>query len=495
MMTVSYATAADGSRVEFVKKDPMSGAIKDVYFSPNKNYVVAFFRNKPDENGKERLQRLVNQYRQGIFGQDGSKFWEELYRWPEKIVEFEGATGIVVPTYQPKFFFGPGSLEDSEKEGKWFTSAKNLNKYVPADSKGDLLGYIKICINLSRAVRRLHAAGLAHSDLSYKNCLVDPVTGSACIIDIDGLVVPGLFPPDVLGTPDFIAPEVVATSRMPRDDPNRKFPCRETDQHALSVLIYQYLLHRHPLRGKKVHSTDTAEQEFLEMGEKALFIEHPTDFTNRFNVQLNDKDFLPWVDTQKLPYTIMGTFLRDLFHQAFVTGLHSPLERPSADDWEEALVKTTDLVQKCPNNDCVMKWFIFDRLAKTSACPYCGTPVTDPVPYLDFFSSHDGSTFRKENRHMAVFSGQYLYPWHIYRTVFPNEKLTEADKKPVGYFSFHNNKWLFVNLTLASMWDIYPNKDRKQINPQQAVELINGHQYLFSTDKTGRLGNLTFIYR
>ena len=37
----------------------------------------------------------------------------------------------------------------------------------------------------------MHAAGLAHSDLSYKNVLVDPITAKASIIDIDGLVVPG----------------------------------------------------------------------------------------------------------------------------------------------------------------------------------------------------------------------------------------------------------------------------------------------------------------
>lgn len=49
-----------------------------------------------------------------------------------------------------------------------------------------------------------------HSDLSYKNILIDPVMGRACVIDVDGLVVPGKYPPDVVGTPDFIAPEVEA---------------------------------------------------------------------------------------------------------------------------------------------------------------------------------------------------------------------------------------------------------------------------------------------
>lgn len=95
----------------------------------------------------------------------------------------------------------------------------------------------------------MHAAGLAHSDLSYKNVLIDPVSKSAAIIDIDGLVVPGLYPPDVIGTADFIAPEVVSTKSLSVKDPNRNLPNRLTDLHALAVLIYMYLLYRHPLRG------------------------------------------------------------------------------------------------------------------------------------------------------------------------------------------------------------------------------------------------------
>jgi hypothetical protein len=57
--------------------------------------------------------------------------------------------------------------------------------------------------------------------LSYNNILVDPVTGTANIIDCDGLVVPGKYPPDVVGTPDFIAPEVLETRGLKRDDPNK----------------------------------------------------------------------------------------------------------------------------------------------------------------------------------------------------------------------------------------------------------------------------------
>jgi gamma-glutamyltranspeptidase/glutathione hydrolase len=67
-------------------------------------------------------------------------------------------------------------------------------------------------------------AGLAHSDLSYKNVLVDPAGGNACIIDIDTLVVPQKYPPDVVGTPDFIAPEVMRTLKLPVGDAAKFLP-------------------------------------------------------------------------------------------------------------------------------------------------------------------------------------------------------------------------------------------------------------------------------
>ena len=39
-------TATDGSPVEFVDEVIGSGAMKDVYFSPDKSYVIGFFAKK-----------------------------------------------------------------------------------------------------------------------------------------------------------------------------------------------------------------------------------------------------------------------------------------------------------------------------------------------------------------------------------------------------------------------------------------------------------------
>ena len=48
-------TALDGSIVELVDEVRGSGAMKDVYFSPDGNYVVGFFRKPQDANSKDRL--------------------------------------------------------------------------------------------------------------------------------------------------------------------------------------------------------------------------------------------------------------------------------------------------------------------------------------------------------------------------------------------------------------------------------------------------------
>lgn len=489
-MNVVTLKAADGRTVEFVNKDPRQGGVKDVYFHPERRYAVAFFRKRPDPAGRERIERLVGQYRQGIFEQAGAEFWRPLFRWPESIVEYEGRVGIVVPFYEPHFFFGPQTpLDGVEKDGKWFASAKNFNRFVPEQEKGNLLGYLRICLNLSRAVRRLHAAGLAHSDLSYKNCLVDPSSGGACIIDIDGLVVPQLFPPDVVGTPDFIAPEVIATLKLPMNDPGRCHPRRETDQHALAVLVYQYLFHRHPLRGGKIHSLDTDEQDRLEMGEKALFIEHPSDASNRCRIQKEDKDFLPWADTNKLPYTLGGPYLKELFDRAFITGLHHPSQRPTADNWEEALVKTCDLVQPCQGAQCVKGWYVFDNSTRP-VCPYCGTPFRGQLPVLDFYSSRNGRDFRPDRHRLMVYNNQYLYPWHVSRAVFPNERLTEQEKKPVGYFAFHKGRWILINQTLSGLKDL---GSEKSVPINGFVELRDGTQLLLSPEKDGRLVHVSLV--
>jgi len=498
MREIVKLKAADGSPVEF-DASVMAGAggMKDVYFSPDRSYVVAWFRKPQDFNSVDRLKNLVGTYRERIFNQPGGDYWAGLYRWPTKLVQDKGKTGIVVPTYDPQFFFQIGSknndmlgIRGKEKEGKWFASANHQQKHLDARERGDWLKYLAICVRIARSVRRMHAAGLAHSDLSYKNVLVDPCSGSACLIDIDGLVVPGKYPPDVVGTPDFIAPEVMATLKLPLTDPARRLPRRETDQHAMAVLTYMYLLYRHPLRGGKVHDTsDPQRDDELMMGEQALFIEHPSDDSNRPNIRDIKPSFLPFADASKLPYKLTGPYLSRLFERSFIEGLHAPDKRPTADEWEQALIRTVDLVQPCVNPKCDQKWFVFDNTTRPS-CPFCGTAFSGLLPVLNLYSSDGKGNFRADGHRLMVYTNQYLYPWHVSRRIVPNERLSKEQRKPVAYFVFHQGKWLLINQTLPMLKDIGA---RQSVPPGTSLELVDGQQILLSPEDGGRLVHVQMV--
>ena len=402
-------TASDGSTVEFYDEIKAQGGVNDVYFSTDKTYVVAFYRKPTNTNDKARLENIVGIYREKIFIQnsDGG-YWKDIFAWPTKMVEWKGLTGIVIPFYDKRFFFSgvadtwPFIKNGQEKNGKWFSSAKLINRFVPIDQKGTFLSRLHMCLKIARGMRRIHAAGLAHSDLSYNNVLVDPLSGSACIIDDDGLVVPGKFPPEVVGTPGFIAPEVLATKTLKVDDPKKNLPKRTTDQHALAVLIYTFLLNRHPLDGGKVWDIDPQKDDDMRYGSNAIFIEHPTDKTNRVKPDQLGKAELPQGDPNRLPYTICGPYLKKLFDRAFIGGLHNPSARPTAQEWEVALVKTCDLVQPCQNPKCEAHWYVFDNTTKPK-CPFCGQEYKGQLPILNFYYAPSHGKYMSENYRLMVY--------------------------------------------------------------------------------------------
>lgn len=483
-MAIINLTATDGTPIQYDDKRPAgSGGVKDVFFSPDPSYVVAVVRKRPAKSGIERLETIVNTYYQNIIKGEYGEYWEELFNWPTKMVDDQGVLALVTPTWEKDFFFKTGSVKNDmlkikgkEKNGKWFASANHQQKHLDPTERGEWNRYFACCLKIARAVHRMHAAGLAHSDLSCNNVLIDPVLGKACIIDIDGLVVPQRFQPDVIGTPDFIAPEVVATHDLKIGDTNKKLPRKETDLHALPVLIYMYLLFRHPLRGKKHHSDDPNEDENLMMGSQALFVEHPTDDTNRINTKHSRDSELPYADTEKIPYTVLGPYLKELFDKVFIEGLHDPRKRPSAASWVTALVKTVDLLQPCENKSCAHKWFVFDNTTKP-ICPFCNTHYPLPLPVLTFYDSRGSQgKYMPANHRLMAYNQQYIYQWHINRLIAPNEKLTEEQKKPVGYFLFHNCKWVLVNQNLPTLQDA-DTKEKVPINTH--IELTNNRRILF----------------
>ncbi len=253
---------------------------------------------------------------------------------------------------------------------------------------------------------------------------------------------------------------------LPVEDPRRITPSRSTDEHALPVLIYEYLLKRHPISGPKFHSQDPQEDDFFLFGPKALYIEHPTDTSNR-------PKNLNWPVESTL-----GSHLSELFKRSFVHGLHSPGKRPSSGEWEKGLLKTWDLLYPCSNAACTHKWFVFTH--KIKACPFCGSApahVGGIVPILKLRSAN-GSVDA-----VTAYNGKKLYRWHAYSDVLNNENTTEADRThPSAEIFIDRGKWFLRNLSLPRMFS--PAKNPVPIG--SAVELATGAAFRFSDEPSGR---------
>ena len=140
-------------------------------------------------------------------------------------------------------------------------------------------------------------------------------------------------------------------------------------------------------------------------------------------------------------------------------------------------------MQPCSNKACEQKWFVFDN-KKSPRCPFCGTPVKGTLPVLDLYYQFKPGTWRPENHRVMVYNNQYLFEWHVNRNITRNEKLTPEQKVPVGYFTYHNDKWVFVNQKLSSLKDLTDNKD---IAPGTMVEITDGKKLSLSADDGGRV--------
>lgn len=484
MSMLAEATLMDGRKIPYVIQDnPPRGGMKHTYFAPDRSYVVQFFNDPAvgnDPNMRKRLQSIIGKYNPTLSEQNGgakgnteisAAYFSSKYCWPTAIVQYP-EFGIVCPAYPSNFFFGENAsphiaLKGKDKKSNWFTTRNR--RFLEQEELGDFRSMLKMSISLARAIRRMHQAGLAHSDLSCNNVLIDPKSGECVVIDIDSLVVPGVFPPEVAGTRGYIAPEVLATMTLPFGAPGRKLPSSYTDLHALAVLIYEYLLLRHPLMGPKIYSKESSEEDdFLAMGPQATFIEHPTDHSNRpDNLQMTIHD--------------LGPYLEALFLKSFVEGLHQPDMRPTAMEWEKGLVKTWDLLHPCENPACAAGWFILHDV-KHPVCPFCGQHVNrNDIVRLHLKRPIKGRKGQwVESEVLDLYHNMPLFEWHILSNIFPDEK---AKRELQAYVCRFRGEWILVNYAVKGMKS--PNGNEVPVG--QAILLKHGTVFRASDDDAGYL--------
>lgn len=180
---------------------------------------------------------------------------------------------------------------------------------------------------------QLHAKGLCYRDISFGNVFFDPNTGEIRICDNDNVDVNGTAQGGVLGTPRFMAPEVVRGEAK---------PSTQTDLFSLAVLLFYMFMIHHPLEGERearIHSFDLPAMTKL-YGQEPVFIYDPNDASNRPVPGFHDNALAFW--------PVYPQFLRDLFTKAFTDGIRDPLNgRVTESIWRQTMIALRDSIVYC----------------------------------------------------------------------------------------------------------------------------------------------------
>ncbi len=188
-------------------------------------------------------------------------------------------------------------------------------------------------LELANSFLGLHAMGYCYRDISFGNVFFEPNTGEILICDNDNVAVDGATEGGVLGTPRFMAPEIVRSEAR---------PSMQTDLYSLAVLLFYMLMVHHPLEGKRESSIKCLDLPAMNKlyGTDPLFIFDPNDDSNRPVEGFHDNALTFW--------PLYPFFVRDLFTKAFTVGLHDAQTRIRESEWRAAMVRMRDAITYCP---------------------------------------------------------------------------------------------------------------------------------------------------
>jgi serine/threonine protein kinase len=240
---------------------------------------------------------------------------------------------------------------------------------------------IRAAFHLANAFHALHSKGLCYKDISLGNLFLDPGSGRILICDNDNVDVDGRGLGSVLGTPGFMAPEILMRKARPGAN---------SDLFSLAVLIFRLLTRHDPLKGQmelEIRCLDEPARRRL-YGEDPVFIFDPRDQRNRPDPQLHSAALITW--------PIYPSELQNLFLQTFSEGMHNPARRALTGQWREVLARSLDQRRRCTG--CGQETF-----GAGPTCWNCGTPIpTGPAMVTD-------------HARVAICAENQLHPHHFNR--------------------------------------------------------------------------------
>ena len=215
----------------------------------------------------------------------------------------------------------------------------------------------KATYNLADSFRQLHSKGLCYRDISHGNIFFHPETGKILICDNDNVGIDNLSSQGVVGTPRFMAPEIVRAEASPNAN---------SDRFSLATLLFYMLFTSHPLEGENEANIRCFDQPAMDQiyGVKPIFIFDPINTTNQPVPGYHDNAILYW--------GIYPDFLKDIFIKAFTLGLQAN-KRVTETEWMNALIQLKDSIFNC---NCGAENFA-NKEQKPLSCWNCSRTIQD----------------------------------------------------------------------------------------------------------------------
>jgi len=307
--------------------------------------------------------------------------------------------------------------------------------------------------HLASGFLQLHALGLCYRDISQGNVFFDSDSGDILICDNDNVGLDSQLCA-VVGTPRFMAPEIVRSEAM---------PSTRTDLFSLSVLLFLMLMNHHPLEGSKeaeIHCFDLAAMTRI-YGTDPVFIFDPSNQANRPLPGYQDNAIAFW--------KVYPAFLKDLFTKAFTDGLRDPEHgRIRESTWRSAMSRVRDQIVYCGCG--AENIYDADRApqAGTQSCWNCGTAIPSPPQII---IGRQTIILNKDSK---------LFAHHI------NDGDPVSFAAPVAEVSRHPanpDLWGLKNMT-GKIWTITGRSGNiRQVNPGQSVGLADGVRVHFGSSE------------
>ena len=225
---------------------------------------------------------------------------------------------------------------------------------------------IDACLNMVSAFRLLHNKGYVYRDINGGNFFIEPHSGRVLICDNDNVGDPTL-DTGIIGTPRFMAPEIVTGQAVPNT---------KSDLYSLSVLLFFLLCLNHPLEGKRslLPVLDNAHQRAL-YGTDPIFIMDPIDTSNAPDPKIHSNVLAVW---GYLPEYIRSTFVYAFSHEV----LFDPAKRVKEYEWIRQLVRFRSNICSC---ECGNEVFLAEF--GPTYCERCGKKAT--VPFKLHLAKYD----------------------------------------------------------------------------------------------------------